>query len=179
MSEVATASQTVGPFFKYGLNWNDGDRVFPEDVPGQRIVVCGQVRDGKGDPVPDALLEIWQAGSDGRFGGPTPGSCAGFGRVPTGDDGRFEFRTVLPGAVRGSDGRPQAPHLTVLVFARGLLRQLYTRIYFDDQPGNRDDALLAMAGDRASTLIARRTGPNQYQWDVVLQGPGETVFLEY
>jgi protocatechuate 3,4-dioxygenase alpha subunit len=180
MGEWITASQTVGPFFKDGLAWKDGDRGFPPGTPGRRIAVEGRVVDGNGDPVPDALLEFWQPDASGAFGGPTPGSCAGFGRVPTDGDGRFAFATVLPGRVPGADGALQAPHLAVTVHARGLTHHLHTRVYFAGEAANAGDAVLKLAGPRAATLVAQRAAGEGagYRWDVVLQGPHETVFLE-
>ncbi len=199
MSKIQTGSQTVGPFFKYGLAWPNGERLFEAGAHGPPVRICGTIRDGAGEPVPDAFLEIWQPDPQGRFGKPRSGGCDGFGRVPTDEQGRFEFETRIPGAVPGAGGSMQAPHLTVTVFARGLLQHLFTRIYFagrtghqavedaaDDGPedgrdGGRDsyDAVLAAAGERAATLIARRIAEDRYQWDVVLQGPAETVFLQF
>lgn len=180
MGDWITASQTVGPFFRDGLAWKDGDRGFPPETPGRQIAVEGRVVDGNGDPVPDALLEFWQPDASGKFGGPTPASCAGFGRVPTDGTGRFAFTTVLPGRVPGADGALQAPHLAVTILARGLTHHLHTRVYFEGEAANADDAVLRRAGPRAATLVAQRPGREggAYRWDVSLQGAHETVFLE-
>lgn len=190
-----TPSQTVGPFFKYGLTpngeyeWNDaftGNLVTP-DASGERIRVEGRVFDGEGAPVPDCMLEVWQADSQGRFADPQDKRALpntnfrGFGRVGTSANGAFAFDTVKPGPVPDPDGIPQAPHLLLAVFARGMLRHLYTRIYFDDEPGNTIDPVLALVpADRRATLIARRApdGNALYTLDLHLQGDGETVFFD-
>jgi protocatechuate 3,4-dioxygenase alpha subunit len=191
-----TPSQTVGPFFKYGLTpggayaWNDaftGYLVTP-DASGERIRVEGRVFDGDGAPVPDCMLEVWQADSQGRFADPQDKRALpntkfrGFGRVGTDANGAYAFDTVKPGAVPDPDGIPQAPHLLVAVFARGMLRHLYTRIYFADEAGNSVDPVLALVpGDRRATLIATREpgdGQAVYKLDLRLQGGDETVFFD-
>jgi len=191
-----TPSQTVGPFFKYGLtpggqyDWNDaftGNLVTP-DASGERIRVEGRVFDGEGQPVPDAMLEIWQADSQGRFADPQDKRALpntkfrGFGRVGTDANGLYVFDTVKPGPVPDPDGVPQAPHLLLAVFARGMLRHLYTRIYFNDEAGNSVDPVLALVpADRRATLIASREagdGVAAYKLDLRLQGDGETVFFD-
>ena len=187
-----TPSQTVGPFFKYGLTpggqyeWNDaftGNLVTP-DASGERIRVEGRVFDGDGQPVPDAMLEIWQADSQGRFADPQDKRALpntkfrGFGRVGTDANGAYAFDTVKPGAVPDPDGKPQAPHLLLAVFARGMLRHLYTRIYFGDEKGNASDPVLALVpSDRRATIVAMREG-GVYKLDLRLQGDGETVFFD-
>ena len=183
---VLTPSQTVGPFFDFGLEIADGDRVASAAADGRRIVLEGTMRDGAGAPVPDALVEVWQANAAGRYRhpadpqvAPLDPECDGFGRVATNADGRFAFRTVLPGRVPGPENRWQAPHLLVSVLARGLLTRLATRIYFEGQPANADDPVLNLVpAHRRSTLIARRGTPDQYIFDLVLQGPDETVFFD-
>jgi protocatechuate 3,4-dioxygenase, alpha subunit len=191
-----TPSQTVGPFFKYGLtpngayDWNDaftGNLVTP-DASGERIRVEGRVFDGEGQPVPDAMLEIWQADSQGRFADPQDKRALpnikfrGFGRAGTDANGTYVFDTVKPGAVPDPDGKPQAPHLLLAVFARGMLRHLYTRIYFGDDKGNAADPVLALVpADRRATIIATREAANGgavYKLDLRLQGDGETVFFD-
>jgi protocatechuate 3,4-dioxygenase alpha subunit len=173
---VATASQTVGPYFHLGT-----DRMLVPDMAGQargeKFAIGGRVLDGDGKPVNDALIEIWQAGPDGRFG---QAGFPGFGRVATDDTGAFRFVTLKPGRVAGVDGALQAPHLAVTVFMRGLLRHLVTRIYFPDEPANAEDAVLGLVPEaRRSTLIARTAGePGVLAWDVILQGAGETVFFD-
>lgn len=185
---VATPGQTVGPFFALGLErpeWADMTRNNPA---GERIVIEGQVRDGDGAPVPDAFLELWQANAVGRYDHvadertdkPLDPNFLGYGRAATDPEGRFRIKTVKPGPVPGRGNALQAPHINVAFFARGLLRQLYTRIYFADEPGNAADPLLsAIDGDAArQTLIARRDADGVYRFDIVLQGTGETAFLD-
>lgn len=194
--EGITPSQTVGPFFKYGLtpggkyDWNDaftGNLVTP-DASGERIRVTGRVFDGDGAPVPDAMLEIWQADAQGRFSDPKDkralpnAAFRGFGRCGTGADGSYAFDTIKPGQVPDPDGKPQAPHILLAIFARGMLLQLYTRIYFDGEAANLADPVLALVpADRRGTLIATReqgNGEAVYRFDIRLQGENETVFFD-
>ncbi len=188
-----TPSQTVGPFFAYGLtpelygrapvaDW----RVAPREAPGEHILLTGRLLDGEGMPVPDALIELWQADSRGRFAHPLGGREAdfhGFGRTGTDGEGRFRFETVKPGPVPAADGRPQAPHLSLIVTARGLLNHLFTRVYFaDEAEANAADPVLALVpGERRGTLIASREetpGGPVYRLDIRLQGENETVFFD-
>jgi protocatechuate 3,4-dioxygenase, alpha subunit len=177
-----TPSQTVGPFFSLGLPWEDGPFVVPEGAEGA-IRIRGRVFDGDGKPVPDALVETWQADPAGRFPhpddprGPAEG-FRGFGRCPTGDDGGWEIVTVKPGPVPGVNGALQAPHLAVSLFARGLLDRVVTRIYFGDEPeANATDPVLALLDrDRRGTLIAA-PGDGGYAIDIHLQGDRETAFF--
>jgi protocatechuate 3,4-dioxygenase, alpha subunit len=163
MSEPITPSQTVGPFFGVGLPYEGSEDAVPADGPGA-IRVEGQVTDGKGDPVPDALLEVWE---------PT----VGFGRCRTDSEGAFHFVVARPQKGAERNGVAEAPHLNVTVFARGLLRHLVTRIYFPDEPANdRDPVLQLVDGPRRQTLIARRTGAVLH-FDIRLQGDDETVFF--
>ncbi|MEU5883754.1 protocatechuate 3,4-dioxygenase subunit alpha [Spirillospora sp. NPDC047279] len=180
---MQTPSQTVGPFFAHALPYDGG----PEVVPGWRpdaIRVHGRVLDGAGDPVPDALIEIWQPDETGRIE-PRPGGLrraghgfSGFGRCPTDAAGDYWFTTVKPGAT-GQD----APYLSVLVFARGLLKPVFTRLYFpEDTAAHADDPLLAQVPpERRATLIAERAGGDAagYRFDIHLQGDRETVFLAF
>ena len=187
MSLRATTSQTVGPFFALGLEWLNKAELAAPGVSGERVTIGGRVLDGDGAPVPDALLEIWQANAHGKYAHPDdlqdkplePG-FSGYGRIPTDTDGRFRFSSVKPGAVPGPDGELQAPHVLVSVFTRGLLVRLVTRIYFPDEPQNAHDfALNLVEPERRATLIARPAGqPGSLEWNVVLQGPGETVFFD-
>jgi len=191
-----TPSQTVGPWFAYGLtpgghyDWSDlatGNLITP-DVVGDRIRIEGIVRDGDGTPMPDAMIEIWQADGQGRLpvrsaNGSKPNtSFKGFGRSPTDPTGQFSFDTVKPGALPAPDGKPQAPHILVAFFARGLLTHLYTRIYFADEGANASDPILTLVpADRHDTLIAKketRDGKTIYRFDIRLQGEGETVFFD-
>jgi len=164
MSAPLTPSQTVGPFFGVGLPYEKGEQVV---APGSAGVVRieGQVLDGIGDPVPDALLEIWQP-------------ATGFGRARTDSEGAFSFWTTKPGATPAPDGRVQAPHLNVTVFARGLLRHLVTRMYFPNEPdANATDPVLNLVEPaRRETLIATNSG-GLLHFDVRLQGERETVFF--
>jgi protocatechuate 3,4-dioxygenase, alpha subunit len=184
MPEV-TPSQTVGPYLRIGLDWARGADVVPPGTPGA-VTVCGILYDGAGTPVPDGMIETWQADPAGRFAHPddprgaaepaVPGFL-GFGRSCTDADGRWEIRTVLPGALPAEEGE-QAPHLDVSVFARGLLDRVVTRVYFDGQPGNATDPVLAaLPADRRATLVAERTGDAEYRLDLHLQGERETVFF--
>ena len=187
-----TPSQTVGPFFAYGLvsngayAWPDAfshDLVTP-DASGERIRIVGNVYDGDNAAVPDAMLEIWQADAQGRFSDPqdmrgSNTTFKGFGRCGTTPDGGYIFDTIKPGPVPGVDGTPQAPHILMAVFARGMLLHLFTRIYFDGEDANASDAVLAQVPpDRAGTLIAKRDADGAYRFDIRLQGDNETVFFE-
>jgi protocatechuate 3,4-dioxygenase alpha subunit len=175
---VPTASQTVGPFFHIGLTDLERDPVI-ESADGRACVtVRVRIMDGDGAPVPDAVLEIWQADADGTY---AIDGASGFGRVFTDDRGTLTFRTARPGAVPAGDGRLQAPHLVMLVFMRGLLRHLVTRMYFPGDPRNESDPVLAQVSpDRRATLVARAAGDaaGELDWDIVVQGDGETVFFE-
>lgn len=190
-----TPSQTVGPYFKYGLTpngeyqWNDAftNNLLTPDVSGERIRVEGTVYDGDGAVIADCMLEIWQADAQGRFSDPQDAralpnsSFKGFGRCGTDKSGAYAFDTIKPGVVPDPDGKPQAPHILLAVFARGMLLHLYTRIYFDDEAGNAGDSTLALVpADRRATLIARRKAGagNTYTFDVHLQGDNETVFFD-
>jgi protocatechuate 3,4-dioxygenase alpha subunit len=177
---LITPSQTIGPFFAEGLRWANGSVLFPGSAPGRHVRLGGVVVDGGGTIVPDSLLEFWQADSAGCFGGPRERTCSGFGRVMTDRDGRYEIATVIPGQVAGANGLPQAPHILVVLFARGLLKHLVTRVYFEGEGANAADQVLALCGRRAGTLIARRDARDTdlYRWDIVLQGGQETVFFE-
>jgi protocatechuate 3,4-dioxygenase, alpha subunit len=188
MSCIATPSQTVGPFFHLGLDWLVQRDISQPGTAGERVTVAGRVIDGDGRPVPDALIEVWHADAEGRYPHPEdpragqvhPG-FRGFGRVATDREGAFRFTSVKPGPVPGPDGRMQAPHWAVLVFMRGLLKHLFTRVYFPDEPANEQDPILALVEPaRRGTLIARRGGsdPSALEWNVVLQGPDETVFFD-
>jgi protocatechuate 3,4-dioxygenase, alpha subunit len=187
-----TPSQTVGPYFKYGLTpdgeyaWNDAftANLVTPDTSGERIRIEGKVYDGDGKIVPDCMLEIWQADAQGRFSDPQDkralpnSSFKGFGRVGTNKEGGYAFDTIKPGQVADPDGKPQAPHILLAVFARGMLLHLYTRIYFDGEAANAADPVLALVpADRRATLIAKKSGA-AYVLDIHLQGDKETVFFE-
>ena len=178
--------QTVGPYFKIGLEGFYRDDLTGPNVPGQVIEISGSVIDADGATVSDAVLEFWHADSEGRYPDkpqphPFEGSFVGFGRVPTNADGCFRFRTIKPGAVQADTPARQAPHILVSVFLRGLLNRLITRIYFSDETANADDpVLLSVDERRRNSLVARAdpSPPGRYKWDVFLQGDDETVFFE-
>jgi protocatechuate 3,4-dioxygenase alpha subunit len=205
-----TPSQTVGPFFHYGLPWKGGadlvgrsdigarPELFPEEhyllnvspsrgtPTGEAIEVVGRVLDGDGNPVPDAMIEIWQANAHGRYSGPNDvrpeipldPNFVGFGRASTGEDGAYRFRTIRPGRVPGPGNSLQAPHIAFSVLGRGLLKRLATRLYFSDGEGNDADPILALVPeDRRPSLIAQAEGAGRWRFDIILQGDRETVFF--
>ena len=195
MSRMQTPSQTVGPYFAYGLTGDqygyplkaiaNGQLVQP-DTPGQRIRIEGVVYDGEGKPIPDAMIEIWQADAQGRYAHPADprGSNAafvGFGRVGTGTDPecRFIFETIKLGRIDAE----QAPHINVIVMMRGLLAHVFTRLYFSDEAeaNARDPVLASVPGERRHTLIAEREVTEAaivYRFDIHMQGDAETVFFD-
>ncbi|WP_028062981.1 protocatechuate 3,4-dioxygenase subunit alpha [Solirubrobacter soli] len=166
---MTTPSQTVGPYLAIGLPWPDGPHVVPDGTEG-RIRIFGTVNDGDGVPIPDALIETWQANAQGEFGDP---GFRGFGRCPTDDDGAYEIFTLKPGLL----GDGQARHIDVSVFARGMLNRCVTRIYFADEDNTGDPVLESVPEERRDTLIARPT-TDGYRFDVHVQGEGETVFFK-
>jgi protocatechuate 3,4-dioxygenase, alpha subunit len=188
-----TPSQTVGPYFAYGLSPDQygyqqqltgiaGSDMAGPDVEGQRVRIEGQVFDGMGQPISDALIEIWQADAQGRYAHPADprgsnSNFKGFSRCGTGTDprNRFWIDTIKPGSAE--DG--VAPHLNVIVTMRGMLLHAFTRIYFSDEPANTTDKVLALVpADRRDTLIAKHTGGNLYRFDIHMQGERETVFFD-
>lgn len=193
-----TPSQTIGPFFGFGLVPDQygfagtavgGGTMVADQVPGQRIRIIGKVFDGDGTVVPDALIELWQAdrsggydGTAGELQGRLPNAAFhGFGRVGTGasPDGQFVFGTIKPGSVDGL----QAPHVHVTLFMRGLLRHVCTRMYFSDEheANLRDPVLRAVPRGRRDTLIAQRDdafADHTYSFDIHMQGERETVFFD-
>jgi protocatechuate 3,4-dioxygenase alpha subunit len=183
---VTTPSQTVGPFFAFALPFADGEWAAAEGTPGA-VRIVGRVVDGAGEPVPDALIETWQASPDGRFDHPDdprgaqafPG-VRGWARVPTDADGRFSFLTVKPGSLPHPAGGLEAPHINVTVLARGLLNRLVTRIYFPDEAALNDaDPVLSTLPDpsRRSTVIAVPEPDGSLRFDIRLQGDSETIFF--
>jgi protocatechuate 3,4-dioxygenase, alpha subunit len=188
MTAGLTPSQTVGPFLAIGLPWPDGPDVVPAGTK-DAIVITGRVFDGTGSPVPDALVETWQADPDGRFdhpddprgqAEPSVSGFRGFGRCPTDEQGQYRIVTVRPGPLPFPGGGTQAPHLNVSVFARGLLDRVVTRIYLGDEPElNLDDPVLGSIPDqrRRATLLAA-AGDAEYTFDIWLQGERETVFFD-
>lgn len=193
-----TPSQTVGPYFAYGLLPHmyarrsiANHQISKPDTSGEHFRLVGRVYDGNGAPIEDAMLEIWQADCEGRYASPadpnshlqTDTAFRGFGRTGTTPQGDFVFETIKPGRVRGSGNALQAPHLNLIVFSRGLLTHLYTRIYFDDEDiANDEDEILGLVEPaRRSTLIAKREQDGSgivYRFDIHMQGNNETVFLE-
>ncbi|GAB2606251.1 protocatechuate 3,4-dioxygenase subunit alpha [Spirosoma areae] len=194
-----TPSQTVGPFFAYGLTAEQygypydslmNHSLVSNDTPGERIFITGRIFDGNGVSIPDALIELWQADPQGHYrttpiehntASFTDRGFLGFGRMGTGTlpDGQFRFTTLKPGAL--DDG--SAPHINIMLLMRGSLRNLYTRLYFPDEPAaNAQDALLnAVSPDRRATLLAHRqevNGETRYVFDIYMQGPNETVFFD-
>ncbi|HEU5474080.1 MAG TPA: protocatechuate 3,4-dioxygenase subunit alpha [Actinophytocola sp.] len=176
-----TPSQTVGPFFAHCLPWPDGPYVVDEHTPGA-FWLRGRITDGAGEPVPDGLVESWQADPDGRFAHPDDPRGAGvefrgFGRCPTDAAGYWAIRTLRPGRVPDAAGRPQAPHIDLSILGRGLLDRLVTRVYLPDEPANAEDPVLAGVDPaRRGTLIAVATADG-FRFDVRLRGDGETVFF--
>ena len=182
---IQTASQTVGPFFHYGLFFGDEHLLVNEQTAGERILLAGTVYDGSGAPVPDAMVEIWQADAGGHFNHPADPQRTeadphfrGFGRANTTDSGRYHFRTVKPGVVAGN----VTPYINVRIFARGMLIHAVTRIYFADEASKNDDPTLqAIAAARRDTLLAKRADFGElpcYRFDIRLQGKDETVFFD-
>ncbi|GAC1622376.1 MAG: protocatechuate 3,4-dioxygenase subunit alpha [Ktedonobacteraceae bacterium] len=185
-----TSSQTVGPFFSDALLRADARRnvlTQPKTV-GERIRIEGHILDGDRVPLPDAMVEIWQANAHGRYNHPADQGPAaldpsflGFGRSGTTEDGRYWFETVKPGSVPFDEMQVQAPHICVTVFARGLLNHLVTRLYFEDEPTNALDPILqCVPNDRWATLLAKRDRDGEivvYRFDIILQGTNETAFF--
>jgi protocatechuate 3,4-dioxygenase, alpha subunit len=188
MSHRPTTSQTVGPYFTIGLSPLNRTQIASPGIAGERITIQGQVLDGDGEPVPDALLETWQANAEGRYIHPEDllsqsdgAEFFGFGRVPTDENGCFRFTTIKPGPVPGPEETMQAPHIVVSLFMRGLLTRLITRIYFFGDPHNEKDYVLNLIEPaRRNTLIAKPAAEDKgvLTWNVNLQGENETVFFD-
>jgi protocatechuate 3,4-dioxygenase alpha subunit len=208
MTNHPTTSQTVGPFFQIGLAPLYKDNLTTQETPGEKITIAGRILDADNQPVPDAVLEIWQANHLGRYAhpddspqvtsspadsdDPTPSIFQGFGRIPSNEDGTFHFITIKPGPVPAPDGTTQLPHIVVSLFMRGLLRRLITRIYFvpnqlaagpldPSDPSIANDFILKhVPTHRRHTLFLQPSPqkPNHLTWTIHLQGPQETVFFE-
>lgn len=178
-SALPTPSQTVGPFFSFGLDWLTTANLVDPGAP-EAVAVTGRVLDGAGTAVPDAVVEIWQADHRGHFPPESEPGWHGFGRVLTGPEGIYRFVTTKPGAVAGPGGAEQAPHVDVSIFARGLLQRLVTRIYFPDEAdaNERDPLLAALDQHQRRTLIAKPQGGG-LSFDIHLQGDDETLFLAW
>ncbi len=189
MEHVPTPSQTVGPYLHIGLtNKYSVTQIAGPDVNGERIRLKCRVLDVDNSAVNDAMIEIWQADQTGHYNHPdapqappgTPG-FRGFGRAATDEKGACEFETVRPGKVPGPGNTTQAPHLNVAIYARGILLQLYTRIYFAGDPANESDSVLALVPtDRRETLMAQADSqqPGSWLFDIHLRGDRETVFFD-
>jgi protocatechuate 3,4-dioxygenase alpha subunit len=196
-----TSSQTAGPYVHIGLapgaagfaiyRQELGFDIAGPDAPGERITVEGMVYDGLGAPVRDVMLEVWQADAAGIYahpedprnvGAPAPAGFRGWGRVITDfDTGLWSFGTVRPGPVPGRSGRVQAPHLNLWIVARGINIGLNTRMYFpEDAALHAADPVLSLVEqvERRATLLASRSAPGRYRFDIRLQGDGETVFFD-
>lgn len=181
-----TPFQTLGPFFAFALPFRGGDTLADVATSGVRVAIEGRVLDGAGAPIPDALVEIWQADARGAYRHPldrepagNDSSFDGFGRTPTDDGGAFSFSTIKPGAVPSPRGGLQAPHVVVGLLGRGIFTRLVTRIYFEDEPANATDLVLGLVpAERRATLIARRVAAGRYRFDIVVQGENETVFFD-
>jgi protocatechuate 3,4-dioxygenase alpha subunit len=183
-----TPFNTVGPFFKLLVRDRpEGtDCLVSDATRGERITIAGRLIAGDRAPIDDGLVEIWQADAEGHYHHPEDPShldadpaFTGFGRAATAAGGSFSFETIRPGTVPAPDGEPQAPHVLVSVMARGVMSRCWTRIYFEDDSRNATDPILRrVPEDRRSTLIARSVGSGRYEFNIVLQGEGETVFFE-
>ena len=189
MSLLVTASQTLGPFGAIGFDKTEIADVAPQGVGGERVTIRGHVLDADGKPVNDAMVETWQANSHGKYAHPDDAQekplddkFKGFGRVQTDGNGVFRLTTIKPGRLPGPGGALQAPHLIVVVFMRGLLKHLLTRVYFPDDSGNAEDPILKLvSAARRGTLIAKKVAGEQgvLEWNIILQGKDETVFFDY
>jgi len=190
MKLIPSASQTVGPFFNFGLTTNHALGIMaPDGAAGEHITLIFRVLDGDGQPTPgDSMIELWQADSQGRYQHPVdPRSVAadkhfgGFGRLETDANGVCVFETVKPGRVPAGDGSAQAPHINLTLFARGLGKPLRTRVYFAGEAANADDPILALVPvERRDTLLAKPVAGQANAWaiEIHLQGQAETVFFD-
>ena len=188
MDLAPTPSQTAGPFFHLGFSRTFDGVIATPDAKGQHVRLVCRVIDGDGAPLPDAMIELWQANSEGKYHSaddlqvkPLDSGFRGFGRLATTEDGTCTFETIKPGRVPGPAEALQAPHINVSVFARGILKRLATRIYFSDDPANLEDPVLALVpADRRETLMAQPHAqhPETWHFDIHLCGDRETVFFD-
>jgi protocatechuate 3,4-dioxygenase alpha subunit len=189
MSMRATTWQTVGPYFHIGLERLYTWKIADEGAGGEGVSIEGRVVDADGEPVPDAILEIWQANAAGKYAHqedtqdkPLDPHFRGFGRIPTDDEGRFHFTTIKPGPVPGPGDVDQSSHLVVIVLMRGLLRGLVTRAYFPNEPQLETDPILQLVDPaRRATLILKpsQESASLFHWEVRMQGKDETVFFDF
>ncbi len=188
MTRKRTGSQTIGPFFNVALLRED-DSDLTRRTPGgpqaegEVIEIRGRVTDGDGAPCPSVLVEAWQADAAGHHGTEGDPNFAGFGRAVTDNDGCYQLATVMPGPVPGKGNSWQAPHISLSLFGSGLLKRVTTRAYFPDQDMNTEDPVLSAISDGSvrSTLIAKSLNsgnPRKFEFNIVLQGPGETAFFD-
>jgi protocatechuate 3,4-dioxygenase, alpha subunit len=186
MDLMPTPSQTVGPYLHFGLtDTRSISRMAGDGVKGERVWLMFRVLDGDGMPVPDAMIELWQADSEGNYSHPDSSTDAaafsGFGRLATAEDGTCTFETIHPGCVPGPGESIQAPHINVSVLGRGILKRLSTRVYFAGEAANAGDPALARVPEnRRETLLAQPDPSRASNWifEVRLRGEGETVFFD-
>lgn len=186
MDLTPTPSQTVGPYLHLGLtDTRSIPRIAGDDVKGERVWLTFRVLDGEGLPVPDGMIELWQADSQGNYAHEDRRADAaafgGFGRLGTAEDGSCTFETIRPGCVPGPGEAVQAPHINVSIFGRGILKRLSTRLYFAGEPANAADPVLTLVPEnRRATLLARPDPARTGNWifEVRLRGVGETVFFD-
>jgi len=185
MDLTPTASQTVGPYLHLGLTDRESiSCVAGEGVKGERVWLAFRVLDGEGEPVPDAMIEVWQADAEGNYrnqSAPVDTAFGGFGRQATDKDGSCTFKSIKPGTVPGPHGTIQAPHINVSVLGRGLLKRLSTRAYFTGDAANEEDPILALVPEnRRATLFAQPDPSRTGGWifEIRLRGEGETVFFD-
>ena len=186
LTPECVGSQTVGPYYAIGLDHLVSETLAGPQAGGEPITLSGTVFDADGEPIPDAIVELWQASPGGQYHEHQEIGRArnldgflGFARLSTHSGGTFHVQTVIPGAVGFPDGREQAPHIVVLLFMRGLMRHLVTRIYFPNHALNAHDPVLLLVPEgRRATLIANPIGPQTLHWDIHMQGSRETVFFE-
>jgi protocatechuate 3,4-dioxygenase alpha subunit len=182
MELTPTASQTVGPYLHLGLtDQRSVPRIAGDGVKGERVRLTFRVVDGEGQLVPDAMIELWQADSEGMYNRSADSPFRGFGRLATSDDGSCTFETIRPGQVAGLAGSLQAPHINVSILGRGLLKRLSTRVYFSDESANAEDPVLALVPEnRRSTLLAQPepARPGNWTFEIRLRGENETVFFD-
>jgi protocatechuate 3,4-dioxygenase, alpha subunit len=182
MDLIPTSSQTVGPYLHLGLtDQRSVSCVAGEGVKGERVRLTFRVLDGAGAPVPDAMIEVWQADSEGNYSTSVDQAFSGFGRLATAEDGSCTFETIKPSRVPGPEGTLQAPHVNVSILGRGILKRLSTRAYFAGEPANSQDPVLALVPEsRRATLLAHLDSTRSGGWilDIRLRGEGETVFFD-